>query len=56
LVIAVDNVEDIGHFGSGVNRYKGKSGGVYRPVYLEITGRTRISDIYLYPSKTNEEY
>ncbi len=54
LVIAVANIRR-DRSGSVLRGYKGLSAGIYRSVYLKVTGRIRITSCYLYPVSANQE-
>jgi beta-galactosidase len=46
LIIAVSNVRE-DRSGCDLRGYHGKSGGIYRPVHMTISGPLRIADLYL---------
>ncbi len=47
LVLAVQNTRSIG--GCRLRGWKGRSGGIFGPVSLKISGPARIADLYVYP-------
>ena len=54
LIIAVANTSR-DRLGCDLRGYKGYTGGIYRPVYLKITGETKIADLYLQPAENNSQ-
>ncbi|MBI2842197.1 MAG: beta galactosidase jelly roll domain-containing protein [Armatimonadetes bacterium] len=53
LVIAVANTY---HTQGGLDAwgYQGSHAGIYRPVYLRVSGSARIADLYVYPRESNK--
>ncbi len=49
LIIAVSNLRD-DRGGSRVRGYKGRSGGIFGPILLDVAGPARIADLLVYPS------
>ena len=50
LVIAVDNRRK-DRLGCIIRGWKGRSGGIFGPVSLKVSGQARIADFYVYPEE-----
>ncbi len=54
LLIAVSNTRT-DRSGCSIRGNKGKTAGITRPVFLEVTGKQRIEDVYVHPDSSMEK-
>lgn len=54
LLIAVSNTRT-DRSGCSIRGNKGRSAGITRPVFLEVTGKQRLEDVYVYPDASMEK-
>ena len=55
IIIAVANTRT-DRLGCVIRGFKGFSAGIYRTVYIKVTGKARIKDCYIYPSYLRSDY
>ncbi len=55
IIIAVSNIKEVKNGGFALTGYKGRSGGIYRPVNIKIAGRKEIGSLFIYPDNNLEK-